>query len=195
MVTPTSGRKKTWQKLAIPATLVAGITAGAFFSPIGIASAADDTATEERAEGATQEERSENRAERKAERKAERAERKAERAEAIAGVLGITADELKAGFEDGKTLADQAEENDVERADLVAALTELAEARVDEALAEGKIDDEKAAEIRDNLAEKIEEKVDRTPGEGKGDRGGHRKGRFGHGMKDKIAEGESSDSA
>lgn len=191
MVTPTSGRKKTWQKLAIPATLVAGITAGAFFSPIGIASAADDTATEERAEGATQEERSENRAE----RKAERAERKAERAEAIAGVLGITADELKAGFEDGKTLADQAEENDVERADLVAALTELAEARVDEALAEGKIDDEKAAEIRDNLAEKIEEKVDRTPGEGKGDRGGHRKGRFGHGMKDKIAEGESSDSA
>lgn len=172
MNTQESTATKTWPKVAIPATLVAAIAAGAMFSPIGVASA-DTVADEETTEEAASTEGSSS------ERSEEKAAKKAERKEAIAGILGITVEELEAGREDGQTLAELAEANGVDRDTLVSSMVELAEARIDEAVADGKIDEEKAAELREGLAEKVESKIDRVKGEGRGDsdRGNRGEGR------------------
>ena len=84
--------------------------------------------------------------------------------------LGITSDEVRAGFADGKTLADIAAEQGVAEEALVDALVAAANERVDEALDNGRIDEEKAAEIKDSLDERISEMIDAAPG----DRAGHR---------------------
>jgi DNA-binding phage protein len=73
-----------------------------------------------------------------------------------AETLGITEDELRTALDEGKTLAEIAEEQGVERQALIDALVAAGEARLDEA---------KAA-----LPERMAEAVDRTF-EGRGDRG------------------------
>lgn len=87
--------------------------------------------------------------------------------------LGIEADELRAGFEAGQTLAEIAEANGISSDDLIDTLVTQFNERIDAKLADGSIDAEKAEEIRSNIEERITEKVNSTPGErGNGLRGG-----------------------
>ncbi len=90
----------------------------------------------------------------------------------IAAVIGITADELHTQLESGATLRTIAGD----KADAVAAaLTDKANARIDEQLAAGKIDDATATSLKAGVAAKVQAMLDGTapaggPG-GRGDRG------------------------
>jgi hypothetical protein len=92
--------------------------------------------------------------------------------EDIASALGITADQLRTQLESGASLRSIA-------GDKVAALTTLltdkANARIDEQLAAGKIDQAKADELKAGVAAKVQEMLDRTgaPKGPKGPMGGH----------------------
>ncbi len=186
--------KKSLLKLGLPATLVAGIAVGALFSPIGIASAAEDPSTDEQtsSEDGTREKPTD--AEREA-RKAQRQEQREARKAAVAEILGISVEDLEAAKEDGKTLAEIADENGVERADLVASLVAAAEERVDQAVADGKFDEEKAAEIKENLEERVENRIDNVRGE-KGEDGNRKRGHGKrHGSSDKETAPAEADSA
>jgi hypothetical protein len=92
--------------------------------------------------------------------------------EDIASALGITTDQLRTQLQGGASLRSIA-------GDKVAALTTLltdkANARIDEQLAAGKIDQAKADELKAGVAAKIQEMLDRTgPPQGQhGPKGGH----------------------
>ena len=177
---------RRWAKVGVPAALAVGVVAGAFFSPLGVASAEDAATTDDTSVTAESDSADRgksdakgDRSERKAERKAERTERKAERKAALAEVLGVSVEELEEARDQDKSLAEIAEENGVAQKTLVAAIVEKAQTRIDEAVADGKIDADKAAEKKEGLAEKVEERVDTKPSErpekGHG-RKGHHKG-------------------
>ncbi|MEM7095821.1 MAG: hypothetical protein AAF567_22655 [Actinomycetota bacterium] len=89
------------------------------------------------------------------ERRGDRQAARAEKAGQLADALGVTTDELKAAFQDGQSIADIAAsagaDLDAIAADMIAAAT----ARIDQALADGRIDSEKASEIQAGLEEKI----------------------------------------
>ncbi len=72
--------------------------------------------------------------------------------EIAAGVLGIDVDELAQQLKDGSTIADVAGDKTDE---VIAALVADQEARIDEAVADGKITAEKAEEVRIALGERI----------------------------------------
>jgi len=104
--------------------------------------------------------------------------------EAVAEFLGITTDDLKAAHDEGLTLAEIAATNGSSRAALVEFLVGEAETRLDEAVAEGKIDEAEKAEKLSEITEKIGQMVDgelerpegrRGPGERRGP-GGPRNG-------------------
>lgn len=122
-------RKKAAAALA--STLAAGGVAGALlFTPV--ASSAQDgvtstTTAEAAAEGGD------------AEREAARAEHRAEREAALAAlaeVLGTTPEELRAALEDGRTLAEVAEANGVDRQAVVDHIVSAQTARLEERMAE-----------------------------------------------------------
>lgn len=79
----------------------------------------------------------------------------------VASVLGITAEELRTQLQSGATLRSIA-------GDKVAALTTLltdkANARIDEQLAAGRIDQAKATELKAGVAAKVEATLDRAGG-------------------------------
>ncbi|MFT7599341.1 MAG: hypothetical protein ACI8TP_002270 [Acidimicrobiales bacterium] len=91
--------------------------------------------------------------------------------------LGLDRDEVKTGTEEGKTLAAIAAEQGVSEDQLVAALVEAAEERIDAAVEEDKIDAAEAAEKKADLAENIMERVNADPADrpqrGEGRPGGH----------------------
>jgi hypothetical protein len=96
--------------------------------------------------------------------------------ETAADALGMTEDELRdALHEDGATLAQLAEEQDVPVEDLVAALVAAAEERIAQAVEDGRISQERADEQRSHLEERITEWVNADlpdrPGHGHGGRG------------------------
>ena len=94
--------------------------------------------------------------------------------------LGIDEDALRSGREEGKTLAEVAAEAGISEDALVDALLEGAQDRLDEAKENGRIDDERLAEIEAGLEEKITEMVNHQPGEGRpGTPGEGRPGGFG----------------
>lgn len=97
-------------------------------------------------------------------RQERREERRAAAAETL-GELGLDEDTVKTGREAGKTLAEIAAEGGVSEDDLVDALVADAQERLAAAAADGKVDDEKAAEISENIEERVTERVNRTPGE------------------------------
>ena len=99
--------------------------------------------------------------------------------EALAEVLGLDADALRTALRSGSTLRDVATQQGVDPQTLVDAIVADMTSRIDEGVASGRINEEKAAELRANATTKATEMLDRTapaPGEG-GPRGGHR----GHG--------------
>ncbi len=174
------------KRLALPTALVVGgVTAGSFLAPIGFAAAqdgdsgdseADDQSTENNAESDADSESDRNRRGR-----GQRGQRLLAKAEVLEEVLGLTAEEIRAGMTDGKSLADLAAEQGVESDALVEALIEAANERIDEALAEERIDADRAEELRADLDERVAEMVERTPPEDFGERGdrSHRGPRFG----------------
>lgn len=90
----------------------------------------------------------------------------------IGNIFGIAADvigtdpaELAAAMREGATLASLAEANGVSPQAVIDALLEPAFARVDEAVANGRIDEEKAAELKANATEKVTNLVYNGPPE------------------------------
>lgn len=93
---------------------------------------------------------------------------------AAATTLGLEQDALRERLQAGESLGEVADAEGVERADLVAALVEAAEAELAERVGAGDLTQERADEITDGLAEKVTESLDRSgpPGRGDGPRGG-----------------------
>ena len=88
-----------------------------------------------------------------------------DKAEALGEALGLTTEELRSGFEAGKSIADMAVEQGVDVDALVDQLVAEATARVDQAVADGKIDSDKAAQITEDLQARITERVNQDPSE------------------------------
>jgi ribosomal protein S20 len=70
----------------------------------------------------------------------------------IAQVIGITVDDLEAQLKQGKTLAEIAGDK---KQDLITALTDAANARIDKAVADGHLSAEKAATLESQVTERI----------------------------------------
>ena len=175
--TRTPKASKTTRYLLSAALLTGGVTVGAFLSPIGLASADDESPTTSTLESEEVSEAGEGEGytHTHAHRHRRGGGEPGERAEALAEVIGITTDELRAGFEAGQTLAEIAADHGVSSDELTAAMLAEMEERLDEAVAEGRIDADKAEERLANAEEHIDEAINREPGER-----GEGKGGFGH---------------
>jgi len=108
--------------------------------------------------------------------------------EDIATILGMTADELRTALADGKTLADLAGEKNISLDELEASILDLAKENLDQAVADGRMDQERADEMLARLQENISDLLTKTfpafeGGMGPGGRGGPGGwgGRGGHG--------------
>ncbi len=128
-----------------------------------------------------------DRGERQAERAERRAERQAEReqrADELAATLGITADELQEELRAGNSLADIAEANGADVQVVIDQLVASATERIDDAVENGRIDADEAAEKAEQLEERITDRVNgegpERPGRGGGPGDGFR-GRGGFG--------------
>jgi hypothetical protein len=75
--------------------------------------------------------------------------------DAAATAIGITEDELRTALHDGSSIADVAAANDVEAAVVVDAMVEAASARIDEAVATGRLTEEQADERRAQLEDRL----------------------------------------
>jgi hypothetical protein len=75
--------------------------------------------------------------------------------ETIAESLGIEREELLDALQDGQTVAEIAEANDVSTATLIDDLVADAEARIDEEVAEGDLDADEAEELKSDVRERI----------------------------------------
>lgn len=82
--------------------------------------------------------------------------------ELAAETLGLTVDELRTALREGDTLAQVAEEQGVAVEDLVDALVAAAEERLAEAVADGRITEERADEMAATISERIAERVEQT---------------------------------
>lgn len=89
--------------------------------------------------------------------------------------LGLDAETIRDGIAEGLTLGDIADANGSSAEALTDALTDQAEARLDEAVEAGRIDEERAAELRAQIEERVDGVVS---GDFEFGRRGHR-GRFG----------------
>lgn len=117
-------------------------------------------------------------------REERRAARQADR-QAVADLLGVELDDLKEQLQAGATLAEIAEANGVEVSAVVDLIVEQKTARIDQAVENGKLTAERAAELKAELPELVETRVN----EGRPDRGegGHHRG---HGRRGaEVAEG------
>lgn len=92
--------------------------------------------------------------------------------ETAAGVLGVSADELRSALEGGKSLADVAAEKGVAKDELVARLTKAVETRLAEQVSSGRLTQAQADERKAELTARITEQVDRKGLPDRGDRGG-----------------------
>lgn len=84
-----------------------------------------------------------------------RAERRADKIATLTEVLGVSADELQAAKEAGQSIADVAEAQGVDLQSVIDALVDDAQARLDAKVAAGELDADRAAEISDNLEDRI----------------------------------------
>lgn len=83
--------------------------------------------------------------------------------EVAAQALGLTPDELREQLRSGKSLAEIATDQGVDRQTLIDTLVASATQKVNEAVENGKITQERADEIIANLPERIAKLIDRTP--------------------------------
>jgi len=79
--------------------------------------------------------------------------------EAVAEMLGLEVDELRAQLEAGATLAEVAEANGVDADELVDQLVADATERIEDKVAEGRLSEDEAADKLADKAERIEDRV------------------------------------
>ncbi len=169
-----------FKRIGLPAALiVGGVTAGSFLAPIGLASAqeadtdAEDTTTEESETEAEDNDGDENEGRR-------RGHHRGAKAEVVTEALGLSTDEIREGFEEGKTLADMAAEQGVDVEDLKAAMVSAATERINAAVEAERIDADEAAEKLAEIEASIDERLNTVPdlsereGKGRGHRHGQR---------------------
>ena len=82
--------------------------------------------------------------------------------DAAATAIGITEAKLRTQLAAGKTLAQVAEANDVSKADLIAQLVKAAEAKLAQAVTDGRITQAQADERKATLTARITEAVDKV---------------------------------
>jgi hypothetical protein len=75
--------------------------------------------------------------------------------EALLEALDVTLDELRSELREGKSLADIAEDHGVDLQAIIDDLVESANAKLDEAVEEGRLTQEKADELKTSIEEKI----------------------------------------
>ncbi|HEU0073917.1 MAG TPA: hypothetical protein VFS30_07880 [Dehalococcoidia bacterium] len=92
--------------------------------------------------------------------------------ESVAGILGLTTDEVRQGLADGKTLNDLAAEQGV--TDLEAQLVSKLTADIQAKVADGSITQEQADGMIENLSERVSDLVNHEGGKFGGRFGGHR---------------------
>lgn len=119
--------------------------------------------------------------------------------------LGLTAEEIKAGFAEGKSLADLAAEQGISADELADAMVAQATERLDAAVADGKIDEDRAASAAEQLEERIDQAIEAEPfslgrgigrAENRGLRQHHRNHHHGdEGAEDAADEGETVESS
>lgn len=178
------------KRFGIPTALVVGgVTAGSLFAPVGFAAAQDaDTDTEPDTTVESDSDQNESDTGEDGEREGRRNGRRAAKAEALSEALGLSTDDIKAGFEAGNTIADMAAEQGVSVDDVQAALVAAANERIDAAVESGRLDEDAAAEKRAELDEKIEELINKDPSEFQGRRGGHGKGHGNRGFGSEVVQ-------
>ena len=81
-------------------------------------------------------------------------------AELIADTIGISTEDLRAALEDGQTIAEVATAGGVDPSTVVGALVTEMEARLDEAVAEGRLTEEEATEKLAGAADRAQALVD-----------------------------------
>lgn len=160
---------KTKRYLATAAVLGGGVAIGALFSPIGLAGAqtadtdenppaADDTTADEDKSGDGDDSgRDHHRRGRQG---------RMEAVDSLTDLLDLTRSELHEKINAGQTIAEIAAEQGVAEADLVVALVAEAEERVDQAVADGRLDADEAAERLSGAEDRIEELVNSSAEDG-----------------------------
>ena len=160
----------------------------------------DGTLTQEQGDaviGALEQHRAE-RKELREERRQERQQEREEHMQEVAGILGTTVEDLTSQLREGATLAEVAGD---QLDELRAYLIDEANERIDTALADGKIDEDRAAELRADVEERVDAHLNgehpRGPGHGgpRGHRGGGPSGGpggFGNGPAEAPATGTSA---
>lgn len=177
------------KRFMIPGALVVGgLTAGSMLAPVGFAAADDDT-TDTTASADTADQTSDSSDVDSTDSATTTDDGRPGRGrhghldhpgvEVLTETLGMTPEELRAAFAEGKSLADIATDQGVAVDELETALTEAATDRIDQALADDRIDADRAAELKDELADRIGEMMNRTPGDRLG-KEGDREGPDGH---------------
>lgn len=175
------------KRFALPAALaVGGVTIGAAFAPIGLASAQnDDTAETESTESESTD--SESTDSDSARRNGKRGNASA-RSEVFES-LGLDTEVFRQALKDGQTMAEAAEAQGVSPDDLSAGLEAAFSAKIDDAVASGKLTAEEAAEKKAGVAERVEETINSDPRELKGDRGSRKSHKGNRGAKlENVAE-------
>jgi hypothetical protein len=117
--------------------------------------------------------------------------------ETAADALGVTESELLSALEDGRSIADVAEEQGVDVQEVVDALVAAATERLDQAVEDGRVDEDRADEIKAALPEHIAAMVEREgfPGRGRGPGGFGPGGGMGPGECHDDGRGDSDGSA
>ena len=85
--------------------------------------------------------------------------------DAASTYLGLTESELHEELEDGRTLAEIAEAEGKSVDGLVDAMVAAAEERIDDAVADGRLTEERASDLKQDLEERITDLVNAEPGE------------------------------
>jgi polyhydroxyalkanoate synthesis regulator phasin len=80
--------------------------------------------------------------------------------DAAASYLGLSSSELHEELADGKSLAEIAREQGKSVDGLVQELVEVAEERIDDAVADGRLSEERATRLRQGLEDRIRDRVD-----------------------------------
>ena len=75
--------------------------------------------------------------------------------EILSDLTGVSVEDIAAARQDGDSLADIAEANDVSTDDYVAAVVDAATTAIDDAVADGKLSEDRAAEIKEGLTDKV----------------------------------------
>lgn len=178
------------KRYLVPGALViGGMTAGSLLTPIGLAAADDSSAATGDSPDSTDSTDNTDSTERDRQR-GRRAHRMMHRAqghltEVLTETLGLSGSEIRESLADGKSLADIAADQGVALEDLKAAILDSAQERLDQAVLDGKIDQERADAVAARMAEGIDEHLNRTfDGERRGPFG-HRHGANGQGMNDR----------